>query len=90
MSCFDKLALSLNVLQSEIDNSDLMFKFVEQLDKNRTISLFTSVYGTRKEIKRFGMTRKQKARKIRENEEKARKAKADKLKASKNKKSAKK
>lgn len=86
----EELALSLNVLQSEIDNSDLMFKFVEQLDKNRTISLFTSVYGTRKEIKRFGMTRKQKARKIRENEEKARKAKADKLKAAKNKKSAKK
>lgn len=83
----EELVLALNVLQSEIDNSDLMFKFVEQLDKNRTISLFTSVYGTRKEIKRFGMTRKQKARKIRENEDKVRKAKVDKLKAAKSKKS---
>ncbi len=89
----EELALALQVLQSEIENSDMMFKFVEQLDKSRTISLFTSIYGTRKEIKRFGTSRKQKARKIRENEDKVRKAREEKVKAaraSKERKSAKK
>ena len=46
----EELDLSLNVFYGETENSELMFKFTEQLDRDEVIQFMTDVYGTRKEI----------------------------------------
>ena len=58
----EELNLSLEILRSEVENSNRMFKFVEQLEKPRVLALLTSIYGERKEIQRYGITKKQKSR----------------------------
>ena len=46
----EELDLSLNVFYGETENSELMFKFAEQLDKDEVLQFMTDIYGTRKEI----------------------------------------
>ncbi len=46
----EELNLALNVFYGETENSELMFKYAEQMYKDDTLKLFTDVYGTRKEF----------------------------------------
>ncbi len=46
----EELDLALNVFFGEVENSALMFKYAEQLDRSEIIQLFTDIIGSRKEI----------------------------------------
>lgn len=46
----EELNLALNVFYGEVENSELMFKFSEQLDKDAAKRILTDIYGTRKEF----------------------------------------
>jgi hypothetical protein len=45
----EELNLSLNIFYGEVENSELMFKYHELLDKEEALRVFTDIYGTRKE-----------------------------------------
>ena len=46
----EELDLALNVFFGEVENSSLMFKYAEQLDRDEIIQFYTDIYGTRKEF----------------------------------------
>lgn len=46
----EELDLGLSVFYGEVEGSNLMFKYAEQLEKDDVVGLMTEIYGTRKEL----------------------------------------